>query len=173
MLLDDTAQCASPIESLSIPKLDADIWTYVRLALSTPELDTAIISIGLKYTVDIGAGTIWLNDVNSVLDSTARWVTLQKHLWHIDVNARDLILTLAGRTAVGYSLLKLVGGDKPVLLDADADVSEVDDWYVICRATALVLRAHPQEGKDPNYWDAKAQEAKFKHHLPANTRKIS
>ncbi|KKN75604.1 hypothetical protein LCGC14_0378420 [marine sediment metagenome] len=172
LMLDDTAECASPLETLDVPALVADTWTYVRVALANPETDTAIISVGLNYTVDIGAATIWINDVKTVLNSTAKWVALQKHLWGVDVNARDLILTSVGRARVGYSLLKLVGGDKPVLLDADATASEVDDWYVICRATALTLRAHPQEGKDPNYWDLQAERAKMKHHLPANTRKV-
>lgn len=173
LMLDDTAECASPLETLDVPALTADTWTYVRVALSTPELDTAIISVGLNYTVDIGACNIWINDANTVLNSTASWVPLQKHLWDIDVNARDLVFTPVGRARVGYSLLKLTGGDKPVLLNADATASEVDDSYLIYRATALVLRAHPQEGRDPDYWDLLAQQAKFKHHLPANTRKIS
>lgn len=173
LLLDDTAECASALETLDVPALTADTWTYVRVALATPELDTAIISVGLNYTVDIGACNIWINDVNTILNSTARWTTLQKHLWSIDTNARDLVLETAGRARVGYSLLKLTGGDKPVLLDADATVCQVDDWYVICRATALVLRAHPQEGKDPLHWELLAQQAKAKHHLPQNNRNIS
>ena len=39
----------------------------------------------------------------------------------------------------GYSLLKLVGGDKPTLLTVDATTNEIDDQYVIYRATALAL----------------------------------
>ena len=171
LMLAPDAECATPSETLNIPALTNETWTYVRVALANPELDTTIISVGLNYAVDIGAATIWINDVKTVLNSTARWVTLQKHLWHVDVNARDLILSPAAR--VGYSLLKLVGGDKPVLLDADATVCEVDDWYVICRATSLVLRAHPEEGRDANHWEALAQQAKFKHHLPSNIRMIS
>ena len=181
LLLDDTAQCTSPLETLDVPALTADTWTYVRVALANPELDTAIISVGLKYTVDIGACTIWLNHVKTVLDSTATWPTLRKDLWGVDKNARDLVLTPSGRTVVGYALLKLVGGDKPALLNADSDVCEVGDWFVICRATALALRAESGGASvDPDNrrilardWELLAQQAKNGHHLPQNTRIIS
>lgn len=66
ILLDDTAKCVSPLETLNVPALVADKWTHVRVALLTPQLDTAIISLGLKYTVDIGACTIHLDDFRAV-----------------------------------------------------------------------------------------------------------
>jgi len=34
LLLDNTASCASPIETLNVPALSADTWTFVRMALS-------------------------------------------------------------------------------------------------------------------------------------------
>lgn len=66
ILLDDTAKCVSPLETLNVPALVADKWTHVRVALLTPQLDNAIISLGLKYTVDIGACTIHLDDFRAV-----------------------------------------------------------------------------------------------------------
>lgn len=66
ILLDDTAKCVSPLETLNVPALVADKWTHVRVALLTPQLDIAIISLGLKYTVDIGACTIHLDDFRAV-----------------------------------------------------------------------------------------------------------
>ena len=66
VLLDDTAKCVSPLETLNVPALVANTWTHVRVALLTPQLDTAIISLGLKYTVDIGACTIYLDDFRAV-----------------------------------------------------------------------------------------------------------
>jgi len=179
LLLDDTASCASPLETLDVPILVADTWTYVRVALATPELDTAIISVGLKYTVDIGACTVWVNDVKTVLDSTAQWPTLHKDLWDVDKQARDLVLKPSAN--VGYALLKLVGGDKPALLATDATVCEVNDWYVICRATALALRSGAGgPATDPDQkrlaardWELLAQQAKNGHYLPQNIRTIS
>jgi len=66
ILLDETDKCASPLETLNVPALVADKWTHVRVALATPQLDVAIISLGLKYTVDIGACTIHLDDFRAV-----------------------------------------------------------------------------------------------------------
>ena len=64
--LDDTAKCANAIEVLNVPALVANTWTHVRLALATPQLDSAIISLGLEYDVDIGACTVHLDDFRAV-----------------------------------------------------------------------------------------------------------
>lgn len=66
ILLDDTAKCVSPIETLNVPALTAGVWRHCRVALNTPQLDIAIISLGLKYTVDIGACVINLDDFRAV-----------------------------------------------------------------------------------------------------------
>ena len=68
LLLDDTANCASPLETLDIPALSANTWTQVTLPLANPGSDTAIISVGLKYVTDLGACTIWIDDVKGVND---------------------------------------------------------------------------------------------------------
>ena len=52
ILLDDSASCASPIETLNVPALTANTWKYCRVALSNPHTDTAIISVGLEYIPD-------------------------------------------------------------------------------------------------------------------------
>ena len=71
ILLDDSASCASPLETLSIPALSADTWTYVRIKLANPELNTAIISIGLEYDSDLGACQVRLDDIKVVQNDTA------------------------------------------------------------------------------------------------------
>ena len=81
LLLDDTASCASPLETLSIPALSADTWTFVRMSLSNPETDTAIISVGLEYDSDIGACTVWIDDIVAVANATAEWATLDRRNW--------------------------------------------------------------------------------------------
>mgnify|MGYP001563313465 CR=1 FL=1 len=55
ILLDNTAQCASPLETLKIPKLKAkDGWQYIELELKDPSLLTTIISVGLKQRKQLG-----------------------------------------------------------------------------------------------------------------------
>lgn len=66
LLLDDTANCASPLETLNIPALTANTWTRVALPLANPSALTAVISIGIKQVADIGACTIWLDDITAI-----------------------------------------------------------------------------------------------------------
>ncbi len=159
ILLDDSASCASPIETLEVPALTANTWTYVRIALANPETDTAIISIGLEYDSDLGACQVRLDDIKVVQNDTTEWTIFPKHLWRIDRNARDLILTDSGRLEAGYSLLKIQGGDKPALLTTETATSEIDDSYIIARATGLAFAAASGgPGTDP---DQKRQQAAF------------
>ena len=141
IILDDSASCASPLETLSIPALSADTWTYVRIKLANPELNTAIISIGLEYDSDLGACQVRLDDIKVVQNDTAIFQIFPKHLWKIDRSARDLVFKDGAQLEVGYNMIKLTGGDKPALLSSDTDTTEIDDSYVIARATGLALSA--------------------------------
>ena len=159
ILLDDSASCASPIETLEVPALAANTWTYARMALANPETDTAIISIGLEYDADLNACQIRLDDIKVVENDTADWVILPKHLWRIDRSARDLILSDTARLEVGYNLIKIQGGDKPALLTTETATSEIDDSYIIARATALAFAANSGGAStDP---DQRRQQAAF------------
>ena len=159
ILLDDSASCASPKETLDVPALTANTWTYVRMQLDNPETDTAIISIGLEYDADLNACQVRLDDIKVVQNDTAEWTILPKHLWRIDRSARDLILTDSGRLEAGYSLIKIQGGDKPALLTTETATTEVDDSYVIARATGLAFAAASGgPGTDP---DQNRQQAAF------------
>ena len=62
-VLDNTAACASPLETINIPVLTADTWTWVNLNFVTPGNLTAVVSIGVKQAVDIGACTIDIDQI--------------------------------------------------------------------------------------------------------------
>jgi hypothetical protein len=66
LLLDNTAECASPLETINLPAIPANTLTRVRLPLVNPDSDLAIISIGLRLTVDKGAMDFHIDDVNAV-----------------------------------------------------------------------------------------------------------
>lgn len=172
ILLDDTAACASPLETLTLPALTADTWTFCRVALANPETDTAIISVGIQYTTDLGACVIWFDDIKAVVDASAVWDPLPRGMWSIDKSARDLVLTGVGRSRAGYRLLKLKGGDKPALMTADTDTSEIDDEYVIARATALGF-ASVKDGNNAGAWMAVSNRAMRAFPILANVRTIS
>ena len=141
ILLDDTANCASPLEELDIPALTDDTWTFFRVKLANPELDTAIISIGLKYDVDLGACTIWLDDISVVANDSAQWSKIPRNLWRIDKEAQDIVLDNYVHGVARYNLLKIVGGDKPALMTSDTDTPEVDERYLIAAATSKMFAA--------------------------------
>ena len=180
LLLDDSASCASPLETLSIPALTADTWTFVRMQLSTPELDTAIISVGLEYDSDLGACTVWIDDITAVKNDTAEWSTLDRRLWKIDKEARDLILLRDGQDAIGYSLIKIVGGDKPATLSSETDTTEIPERYVIAFATMRALLANSGGAStDPDakrqlaaYWDGETNRAKASFPMLTNVRTV-
>ena len=180
LLLDDTSACASPLETLSIPALSADTWTFVRMALANPETDTAIISVGLEYDADLGACTVWIDDISAVENDTAEWTTLDRRNWMIDKEARDLILSRDGHDAVGYSLIKIVGGDKPALLTDDSTATEVDENFIIAHATNLALiSTSGGPATDPDakrqlsaYWAAQAERSRRALPLLVNVRHV-
>ena len=180
LLLDNTAACVSPLETLSIPALSADTWTFVRMALANPETDTAIISVGLEYDSDLGACTVWIDDISAVENDTAEWVTLDRRNWRIDKEARDLILGRDGQDAVGYSLIKLVGGDKPALLTSDSTATEIDENFIIAHATNLALiSTSGGPATDPDakrqlsaYWSAQAERARHAMPMLVNVRQV-
>ena len=180
LLLDDTASCASPLETLSIPALSADTWTFVRLALANPETDTAIISVGLEYDSDLGACTVWIDDIVAVSNDTAEWGTLDKRNWKIDKEARDLVLVRDGQSAVGYSLIKITGGDKPALLTADSTATEISEEYIIGNAITLALLSTSSgQATDPDakrqlaaYWTDVAGRARRTFPMLSNVRSV-
>lgn len=68
ILLDNTAQCASPLESLDIPAVSAgnvNTWLYMKINLAAASGDTAIVSVGLKCIVDV-PGTFYIDDIRGL-----------------------------------------------------------------------------------------------------------
>ena len=180
ILLDDTANCASALETLNIPALSADTWTYFRVALANPETDTAIISIGLKQVADLNACTVWLDDISVVKNDSAEWMPIPRNLWKIDKEAKDIIFDNYVHGTARYSLLKIIGGDKPALLTGDTGASEIDEQYIIARATALAF-AHASGGPttDPDnknnmagFWMGLSQSAKRAFPVLTNIRLV-
>ena len=178
LLLDNTANCASPVETLAVPALTADTWKYCRVALANPESDTAIISVGLEYDSDLGACNVWLDDIKAVVDDSALWEKLDSHLWSIDKNNRKLVFTLDGRAAARYNLLRLTGGDQPAIMTADSSTCEIDEGYVTARATALALSAawglpDPGEARRmAQFWMALSEQAKARMPILQGVRTV-
>lgn len=70
LLLDNTALCASPLETLDLPAITANTWTLCKMKLSNPSALTAVISIGLNQVVDKGAMILLVDDVRAYYQGT-------------------------------------------------------------------------------------------------------
>ena len=177
LLLDDTALAGSALETLTVPALVAREWQFVRVALANPELDSAIISVALNGANNIAANVVWISNVRAVNEATAEWNRMDKNNWRVDEEARDLVF-YAAPSAV---LLKLTGGDTPALFASDSSTTEVDDQFLIARATELTLLSQgggPQLDPDQlralaSYWHGIAEEAKRSLPPLVNVRVVS
>jgi hypothetical protein len=136
-----TVTGSSDLETFQVPALADKTWTFVRTALTNPEDDTAIVSVGLEYVTDVGAMTIYLDDIRCVNNDKMEFAPLPRRQWTIDKANRALLLKPSGVRAAGYALLKLKGGDKPALLTADATVNEVPEDYLIAKTVATALES--------------------------------
>jgi hypothetical protein len=178
--LSATANGATETEALDIPALAARTWTHVRIALANPEDDRAIISVALEYNANAVANTVWLGRIQGVVSDSAVWEPLGRHQWSVDRQARDLILTEGARIVIGPRLIKLIGGDVPLIPTSDASVNEIDDQFVIAKATALgLLGGSVGRDLDPDdrrqlgqYWDVVAERRRRAFPSLQNVRQV-
>ena len=138
LCLGSAASLATIKETLAVPALTARTWTYCRVSLANPELDNAIISVGLKYATT-GTRYIWINDIKAVKTESAVHNRLWSGTYRIDREARKVFLTESARKEVGYNLIRLIGYKLPSLLTADSDTATLDPDLITARATSKAL----------------------------------
>jgi hypothetical protein len=180
--LDDaTCTCdGNDKETLAVPAASADTWTFFRIELANPEDDDAIVSVGIEYNANSGTNTVRFDELRVVHNDTAEWSTLDRRNWKIDKESRDLILVRDGHDAVGYALIKITGGDKPALMTADSDTTEIDEDYVIANTISLLLLSTSGgPATDPDakrqlsaFWVDQAQRARRAFPMLANVRSV-
>lgn len=139
--LDDTAAIASGVETLDIPAMAANTWYTHSIALANPMSDTAIISHGLYQVTDVGACTVYIDNVRVVNSKTKSWAVLSREDWGIVRGSTNYIeLTRHGLAVVGANTqMRLLGYQNPDLLTNDTDVSDIDPGWLINMATAELL----------------------------------
>ncbi len=144
VLLDDTALCASPVESLDIPATAASTWTRHVITLANPQNDSAIISVGLKMVTDKGAFTLYTDDIRGVDGNSRQWKLLNPDYWNIVRGSTNYFqLTTDGLQVCGVNkLLRLTGYKKLTVMSADTGTCEVDPDFIVSRVTSQLLSAH-------------------------------
>lgn len=159
ILLDDTAQCASPVESLDVPAITANTWTHVTISLANPQSDSAIISVGIKMITDNGAYTLWVDDIRAYKADSIVYRQLNPDLWNIvQGSTNKLKLTEVGYSAItNNKRLRLSGYAIPAVLSADSTTCDIDPDYVIAKTTALMMMSRGgQKEVDPDDYNRRA-----------------
>ena len=139
--LSASASAAATTEELAIPVTAANTWTRHQVALANPQSDTAIISVGVIHTSDIGAATVWLDEVRAFVEDSSIWSRVSRANYTRDKDRRELVLNGTGYNQTRYSLLKMEGYKKPTALTADSSTCDVEPEYLIMRTTAWLMRA--------------------------------
>ena len=134
-----TTGLATATETINIPALTARTWTYVKLSLANPELDTAILSVGIKYASGASTGYLWLNDLNVVDSGSGTYTRIWPGSYRVERETREVILSQDARREIGYKLIRLIGYRLPSLLSSDSSVAEIDSDLITARATAKSL----------------------------------
>ncbi len=75
LLLDDTADCLSPIELLQIRALTSGTWAQCFNPLADPSLLAAIVSVGVKQIAALGARNIFIDEIRALkeIDGIKSW----------------------------------------------------------------------------------------------------
>ena len=155
-------------EGLSVPAMSARTWTWHRVALASPEDDTAIDNVGVEDDSDLGANVVYVDKIIATRDLQGDWATLSRRFWYVDKDQREVRFTIEGVDIVGYAWLRLVGRKKPTELSADGTSCDIDPEFIIAKATALTIRATSDRhagsrdgaGITATEWDAIAADLK-------------
>lgn len=94
---DDTAGLASPLDTIAVPALPANTWTYTSVTLGATTR-TSVSSYGFRYTNDIGAATLRADSL-ATLFNTADSTTGGKS----DANITRSFISTAGDFKEGTS----------------------------------------------------------------------
>lgn len=144
VMLDDTAQCASPIEDLDIPATVVNTWTRHVIALEDAPSDSAIISVGIKMVVDKGAFTLCADGIDGTLSASKAYTELSPEQWSIvRGGSPKLRLTESGYSLVGANTqVRLSGFAAPDLMTDDTTDSEVDPDFIINYVKGMLMTSH-------------------------------
>jgi hypothetical protein len=173
LLLDNSASCASPLESLDLPAIVANTDTRVALTLANPQTDTAIVSVGLKMIVDKGAFTLYADNIRGQNSNSRTYGELIPEEWQV-IQGSTPKIHFSG-TIGADKLIKLHGYKLISELSADTSEAEVDPDYIIARAVSDLLSADPKEINRVKYFTGMSESKKIsaRTSLENNTRWVS
>ncbi len=149
VLLDNTASCASAVETLDIPATTANTWTRHVISLANPQSDSAIISVGIQHTTEVGAFTLYVDDIRAVKSTSRVYKTLSPQHWEIVKGSTPYVkFTQAGLSVVGTpTQIRLTGYQLPALLSGDTTDSEIDPSYIEAYSLGNLMLGHAKSSR--------------------------
>ena len=149
LLLDDTSGCGSAIETIELPAITANTWTFVRCTLAAASSDTAILSIGFEYNANSGANTIWVDDIRAVLQGQPYFAKMDKldhRDWSIIPDSTPKLKIHRGVTLAPGSAIRLVGQTHQGVFTTDAttETCAVPPEFIIQQAMAFLHQSKGQ-----------------------------
>jgi hypothetical protein len=132
--------------TLNMPTAIANTWTMMRIALTNDQARqlSDVTRVTFAQATDLANATFWIDDINAVIDATAKWEPIDSRLWYPDKESGEIVFKPEMGT-IPYQLLKIRGGDEPAIMTADTDVCEVDPEFVISFASELACRRSKDE----------------------------
>ena len=145
LLLDNTSGCVSALETISLPAVAANTWTFVECTLANPSSDTAILSIGFEYNANKKANVIKIDDIRAVLDGQPRFdYPLDRRSWSIiHSSTPQLKLDMCVGITPGLAV-RIEGWTHQDVLDSDADTCAVPPDFIIQQALAYLFQTSPE-----------------------------
>jgi len=149
LVLSASAAIAATTESIDVPATTAARWTRHVVALANPHSDTAIISVGLVNTTDVGACTLYIDDIEGISKGTRKYRDLNPQYWTVVRNSTNYLkLTPSGLSVIGSNtLLRLSGYQLPDLLSDDTTDCDIDPYYVVAAVCGQLAINHAKSSR--------------------------
>ncbi len=161
ILLDNTAQCASPVESLNIPAIAANTKTKIAISLADIPSDSAIISVGIKMIVDKGAMNFWIRNIRAQHSQSRIYHELSPEAWSIvQGSTPQLKLSEFGYRAIGLNKrLRLSGYQLPSEITSDTASADIDPDYIVAKVVGelYAIKGDNESLRQSSYWLAIAE----------------
>lgn len=130
-------QGSSAQVEVSLPASSGDLWTYHTASISAPENNSSVTSVQASTgSSDAGAAVVWLDDVKVTRSKSGVFKPVPRDFWSLSQQNREVRLD---EWNGGYRMLRITGVRRPVELNSDSAVCEVDANYIQNYARGYML----------------------------------
>ena len=135
---DGTDNLEGPIDIWDGDDAD-DEWKYVQIPIADPRKIKDADNI--RFTIVAASeGVVWFNGLWGVDQQSVNWQEYDRRAWRIEHSNREIeIIPQSELDQAPWALVRIVGGRDPIPFTDDETDIEIDDFFLIARATELAL----------------------------------